>query len=207
MPNTWQGGFLRDADGALVLSGLSAGSVTSDPWAQTGLIAETMTKARFMILSNAGVLTSGRLFLTGGLVIPKTKTITSISVASGNTAAVTPTNQWFCIVRQSDLAVLAKTVDDTVNAWAGQTLKTLALSSPYVAGASDEPVYIGILVAAATPPNLLGFVNPNISNIALHALTPIAAGQSTNALTTPGSLGANAGAISSQGQGVYAFLT
>lgn len=179
------------------------GSLQDRLWRPTGVIAETHNSARFWSFTFFSGLTSGRLYLQGGLVIPAGKTISSIGVASGSTAAGVPLNQWFCLVRASDLAVLAQTVDDTNAAWAASTLKTLALQAPFTPSV-DTPVYVGVLVVATTTPSLLGYVSAGISNVALSGAGPAAGGNSTNGLTTPGSLGANAAAPSNQSQGFYA---
>src|SRR5688572_14137489 len=77
-------------------------------WAPTGAIVSNADRANAAIGNNTGLLTSGRLQLAGGLVIPGGTTITSITFVSGTQAAATPTNQWFCLVAL-DRTVLAKT--------------------------------------------------------------------------------------------------
>lgn len=141
-------------------------------------------------VANVAPLASGTLFLTGGAVLPAGQTVSRVGFVSGTTAAGTPTNQWFVIVRQSDLAVLGKTADDTTTAWAANTVKELALATPLVP-ADDTPVWLGILVAAATPPSLLGVALANV--ILSNMLTaPVLSGASNTGLTVPSGLGATA---------------
>lgn len=97
-----------------------------------------------------GVMTSVPIFLYGG------ETITNISFRSGATAA-TPTAYWFALYSSASTpALLAQTADQTNTAWALNTTKTLALSSPQTI--TREGIYwVGIMVTG-TPPTLLGTI-------------------------------------------------
>lgn len=99
-----------------------------------------------------GVMTSVPIHLRAGDVI------TNVSVRSGATAAGTPTNYWLALYSNAAVpALLAQTADQTSTAWAANTTKTLALASPVTI--TETGVYwVGIMVAAATPPTLLGTV-------------------------------------------------
>lgn len=99
-----------------------------------------------------GVMTSVPIYLHAGDVI------TNVSVRSGATAAGTPTNYWFALYSNASApALLAQTADQTSTAWAANTTKTLALSSPKTI--TDSGVYwVGINVTATTVPTLLGTV-------------------------------------------------
>lgn len=100
----------------------------------------------------SGVLTSVRVKLFAGDVI------TNISVRSGATAAGTPTNYWFALYSNTGTpALLAQTADQTSTAWAANTTKTLALSSAQTIGTTGY-YWVGVMVAATTPPTLLGSV-------------------------------------------------
>lgn len=186
--------------------GTPDGTLQQVLWRPAGVVAESFNAARFASQGIFNGLTSGRLYLTGGVVIPAGKTVSSIGIASSSTAAVTPTNQWFCLVRASDLAVLALSVDDLANAWPVSTLKTLALSAALTVLA-NTPVFVGVCVVAATPPSLLGYVSSGISNVALSGQAPLSGGNSTNGLTTPASCPANVASPSNQAQGFYAQLS
>lgn len=140
--------------------------------------------------SSQSVLTSGTLRLGALQVLPRGQAINTLTVASATQAAVAPTNQWFCLVRQADLSVLVKTVDDLATAWAATALKSLATASTYTP-TTDELAYMGVLVVAGTTPSLVVTAG---ATAAVLALAPSLGGNSTAALTTPASLGATAGA-------------
>jgi hypothetical protein len=194
MPNTMKGGFLRDDSGALVLAGTGGGGAVIPTrqrlWKPTGYISENM--GRDLVDSGSvAVLSSGRLSLAGNIVLESGVTITSIAFCTGSGALSAITNQWFCLVDQS-LNVLARTVDDGATAWGANTIKSLALSSPYTPG-SDIAVYCGIVVVATGVGNLTGRSSAPVS--ALNAVAPRMSGSSTTGLTDPASLGATAGAM------------
>jgi hypothetical protein len=171
-------------------------------WAPTGAIAENAPR----ILADTTIsLTSGTLRLAGGLVLPGGTQISNISFHSGATAGATLTNQWFCLVDQS-LNVLAKTADDTSTAWGARAVKTLALSSPYTP-ANDIAVYVGILVAATTTPNIQGVTNGQGNSGDVQFKTPSWGGTSTTGLTNPASLGATAAAITAATSLPYAYVS
>ncbi|MET7933488.1 hypothetical protein [Streptomyces sp. NPDC005322] len=100
----------------------------------------------------SGVMTSVPIYLHAGDVI------TNVSLRSGATAVGTPTNYWVALYSNAATpALLAQSVDQTSTAWAANTTKTLALSSPKTI--TDSGVYwVGISVTATTVPTLLGTV-------------------------------------------------
>jgi hypothetical protein len=161
-------------------------------WMPSTAVAEAGL-GRFITMQSQALLTSGTLRLGAPLILPAGQTVSSISICSSTTAAGTPTNQWFCLVRQSDLAVLAKTVNDTTAAWATNALKTLSLAAAYTPN-SDEAVYLGVVVTATTVPTLIGW---SVNAALIAALSPALSGNSTASLTTPDSLGATAAAVTS----------
>lgn len=127
--------------------------------------------------SNSVTLTSGRLISTG-IYLPAGISLASISVWSAATPATNPTNQIFGLYNTAR-ALLRSTVDDLTAAWAASTKKTLLLTSAYpitVAGL----YYIGIMVAAATPPT----ITAHIGNAALNAGSPFLNGVHDTGLTT-----------------------
>lgn len=146
-------------------------------------------------------LQSGTLILMGGehCVLPRGVAINTIKWVSSSTAAVSPTNQWACLVERDTLAVLAKTADKTTEAWGANAVKTFTFSSAYTP-AADTPVYIGLVVVASTIPTLAGLSTPT------HVTgdTPILGGRSTGSLTNPASLGATAAAIGTPTAMAYA---
>lgn len=191
--------FKTGAKASQEASTRSGAELASRGWLPTGAIAETLP---FRIAGAAMTLTSGTMFLVGGVVVPAFRTVTSVTFISNSVASVTPANQWFCLVRLSDSAVLAKTVDDTTTAWAANTTKTLALSSTYTP-TTDTAVYLGIVHVAATPVNL--------TSLAVHAgsatVAPAMAGTSTASLTNPASLGASATAPTGSSVRPWAYIS
>lgn len=142
---------------------------------------------RSIPLSSQALLTSGTLRLGSQMVLPKNRAVTAITIMGGSTAAVTPTNQWFALVRVSDLAVLGKTADDLTAAWGVSVNKTLTLTATYTP-TDDELVWAAILVVAGTVPTIVGWsVNATVTGV-----VPVLGGNSTTGLTTPASLGGTA---------------
>ncbi len=143
----------------------------------TGTVAETMPR-ELCTETNNGPLVSGRLFLQP-IFLKAGQVATNISFFSATTAAGTPTNQFFCIYSNDGL-LLAQTANATTAAWAANTIKTLALTSPYTVPKTG--VYqIGIMVTATTVPTLKG---TSVSTGTLNwAFAPLR-NQSTSGLTT-----------------------
>lgn len=165
----------------------SARPVADPGWGLPGAIASNME--RNYSVTNLTAVASGTLRVAGGCILPRGVEINSVSFKTGDTGLTTPTHQWMCILDQSR-NVLAKTVDNTNVAWGAQTVRTLALSAPYTP-AEDTPVYLGLLITAAT----VGTSNGIQSSTSVTGLTPIMAASSTAGLTDPASLGAVAGAL------------
>lgn len=126
------------------------------------------------------VMTSVGVYLNAG------DTITSLSFASGGTAAGTPTNWWFALYDTSATpALLRQTADQTSTAWAANTPQTLALSTPYTVTASGI-YYASVMVKATTPPTLLG------AALNVNASAAVVTGQKVLAVTSGSSLVASA---------------
>jgi hypothetical protein len=99
---------------------------------------------------STGVMTSVALYLERG------DTVTNLTFVSATTAAGTPTNWWFALYdTASTPALIAQTADQTSTAWAANTAKTLALSTPYKVTATGI-YYAAVCVAATTVPTLAG---------------------------------------------------
>ena len=82
--------------------------------------------------------------------------VTSLAFASGGTAAGTPTNWWFALYSNADVpALLAQTADQTTTAWAADTVKDLALTTPQLITVSGI-YWAAIMVKATTVPSLVG---------------------------------------------------
>jgi hypothetical protein len=157
-------------------------------WLPTGTVAANFSRPG--LNGTAVTPTGGTLRLAGGVVLPANTAVNTISFISV-AAAVTPTNQWFCLVKASDLSVLGKTADDTTTAWGAQAVKTLTLSATYTP-TSDTAVYLGVVQVAATPATLMGM----ITTYGVYGSTaPKMSADSTASLTNPASLGGTAGAL------------
>jgi hypothetical protein len=171
-------------------------------WMSGGAVGETILVAD--VVSGAIPLASGTLLLAGGIVLPAKKTVTRVTFVSGTTARTPGTNEWFCIVRQSDLNVLAVTADETVAALAANTARELVLSAPLTV-TDDTPIYLGICSVGGTPPSLAGSMLNNA--VAANALgAPIRCGTSSTGLTTPVAVGSTVSAITATANYAYALV-
>lgn len=163
----------------------AAGVPTWESFYATGLLPDAtiaQTYDRILGTQTAATLTSGTLRLQG-IMLMGGVTITSITFASGSTALAVGTHQIFGLY-DDDLgtssgtarALLRGTSDDTSTAWAASTAKTLNLTSTYTTTRSGF-YYLGLLVAASTPPNI---ISQNASNAVIGALGSIPGGNTTN---------------------------
>lgn len=158
-----------------------------DNWGITGSLAETLDR-NFCTETNTVVGTTGQVFcqaiwLTAGI------TVTNISFHSATTAAGTPTHYVFALY---DIArnLLASSADQTSAAWAANTLKTLAMGTPYLVP-STGLYYLMISVVATTVPTCKG--NTARTGGQLAGQAPIINGISSTTYATgtaPASLGA-----------------
>lgn len=105
--------------------------------------------------ANLSALTSG-VMLSVALPLQQGDLVTNLTFVSATTAAGTPTNYWFALYSSASTpALLSQSADQTSTAWAANTAKTLALGTPQVITTSGV-YYAAIMVAATTPPTLLG---------------------------------------------------
>ena len=165
--------------------------------------ALAQTTSRSDAISNISPLSSGRLSFH--LIWLPAGTYNSITFVSANTAATTPTNQWFAIYDASTRAKLAVTADDTSTAWAANTAKTLTISGGVTL--TEGAYYVGIMVAAAVVPTLYG-VSTSASS-AVNNLPPIVTGADTTnvGLTTPATAPATAAALTGSTLAPYAYVS
>jgi hypothetical protein len=148
-----------------------------DIWLPAGAIAQNMPWG-IPPVATLTLLSTGRLGVVGGITLPAGVPVSSITFASGSTALVTGTHQWFALYDVATRALLRQTVNDGATAWAATTRKTLALTSSYTPSV-DTPVWVGIMVAAATVPTLTGIATQS----SLNGLTPLLGGISNTGLT------------------------
>lgn len=144
-------------------------------------VAKYETIPRHAVSQSIGALSSGRVTLVA-IELPSGLVVTSITFASGTTAANGPTIQWFSL-HDSSRNLLRQTVDHGSNSWNGNTLKTLALTSTFTTTYSGLH-YLGIMVTATTAVPTLAS-NANTGAVApILGLDPILAGTADTGLTT-----------------------
>lgn len=161
------------------------------PLAPTGAVAESAPRG-WATLATVSALTSGTLRLTS-VSLRAGQLVSSIRFTAVG-AAVAPSNQWFMLLSSSRVA-LGVTADDGAAAWGANASKTLALTSP-VTVPSTGLYYLGLMVAAATPPTLVGVSSTSVAT----GIAPILGGNTADTgLTAPPALPFTAGAITASG--------
>lgn len=168
-----------------------------DPWRPEGTKAENIARTQ-LEFKNASVLTSGTLYVVGGLVLPADEAITEIHFYSATTPATEPTHQWACLLDTSR-KILAVSTDKTTTAW-GANSKQSFTGLSYTAENNDKAVYVGLLVTATAVPTLQAKESVNTfpgSN------APILGGNSNTGLTTPLSVNETVNALAAKNQVAY----
>lgn len=153
------------------------------PWTEWSLTPDPIVEncpRNFLTALNMTGLVSGQLFLMGGLIIPAGKTVTRMSMCTGNTAEVGVTNRWFGVFSLATLSPLSLSADQGAAAWGLNEVHTLDLVDP-IATQVDTPVYGGLCVVAGTVNSLRGYSGQTI----LNALPPIFNGNSSAGLVGP----------------------
>jgi hypothetical protein len=161
----------------------------------SGALAETLPYEA----AQAATLTpvSATLYLSA-IVLPAGLQIGHIAFLSSG-AAGTPTNYWFCL-EDNNRNLLAITADATSTAWAGNTIKSLAIATT-AQGAQSTFIttytglyYLGFMMKASTVSALCQANFLASANVL--ARVPILAGSTgTNNLTTPLTFPTQTGAI------------
>ncbi|MFH9011240.1 right-handed parallel beta-helix repeat-containing protein [Streptomyces sp. NPDC017943] len=117
---------------------------------------ETTSRLR---LGTSSTPTSGTLYLVP-IWLPKGLVVSNITFISGSTGATTPTNWWFTL-HDSTKKALARTADQLTAAWAGNTIKTLAIAQTTAGAATSYTTtytglhYLGVMVKATASPTLV----------------------------------------------------
>jgi hypothetical protein len=113
----------------------------------TGTLAETMPRETCPEVNTAVPTASGTLFMQA-IYLKAGQLVSNIAVSSATTAAVTPTGGRVGLYDGSR-NLRATSADQATTAWAANTLKTLAMTTPYRVPTSGL-YYIGFYMAATT---------------------------------------------------------
>lgn len=177
-------------------AGVIAETVPRRAGASVALASGTLALFTIEIPHRAG-LKNGDPFVGTGQAIDQSDAggeahrtvVTSITFASGTTALSGGTHLWFALY-DDKLNLLAQTADDTAPTWAANAEKNMELTEPYKLPAfpspnnvNDEPpafYYVGICVAATTPPTL----RATGADGTVGARAPALFGRSSTGLTT-----------------------
>jgi len=127
-------------------------------------------------------LVSGTAYAVGNLVVPAGRTVDSITFMTAGSGASGITGYFFALVKTDDLTVLAKSADNS-SAWAGNSPKTLLMTTPWTAQ-QDTRVYAVVCMVASSMPSLSGYA----SHIQSINRTPVMGGTSSSGLTNAASL-------------------
>lgn len=184
----------------LFTSAIATGS--AEPGLPTGYFAQTFPRTGAGTVSQTASASATEQVAAIQLI--KGQVVTNIAFLSGVTAGGTLVNQWFTL-RSSARVLLGVTADDTSTAWAADTLKPLALATPYTILTSGL-YYLGCMVKATTVPTLVGTA---YSRAAIAALPPILCGtDGTNtSLTNPASAPATSAAYTAGTAYAYAVVS
>ena len=125
---------------------------TLDNWGITNAKGETMDRI-YCPEVNTTLTTTGQIYLQAIWLLAGV-VVTNISFCSATTAAGTPTNYCFALY-SSALSLLATTANQTTGAWAANTLKTIAVTSPYTVPTTGI-YYLAFMMVATTVPTMKG---------------------------------------------------
>jgi hypothetical protein len=145
----------------------------------TGVLAETMPREICPEVNATIPTASGTLFMQA-IYLKAGQLVSNIIVSSATTAAGTPTNG-FAALYDSARNLLAQSANQTTTAWAANTVKTLAMTTPYRIPTSGL-YYIGFMMAATTIITMKGGTAKTGGQLA--SQVPILHGTSSTGLTT-----------------------
>jgi hypothetical protein len=143
----------------------------------------------------SGTLGMQLIYLTAGQLI------SNITLSSATTAAGTPTNYFFALY-DINRNLLAQSANQTTTAWPANTVKTLAMTTPFRVQVSGL-YYIGYFMTATTVATLKGGTARTGGQLANTA--PIIYGTSSTGLTT--ALPNPAAAITGTTASIYAAVS
>ena len=165
----------------------------------TGTIAETVARELCAeVNTTAGA--SGTLFLNA-IYLRAGQLVSNITIWSATTAAATPTNGFFALY-DVNRNLLAQSANFTTEAWAANSIKTKAMTTPYRVPTSGQ-YYIGLLQVATTIATIKG--NTAKTGGQLAAAAPALHGNSSTGLTT--ALPNPAAAITGGTASIYAAVS
>ena len=145
----------------------------------TGVIAETIPREICPEVNTVAPTASGTLFMQA-IKLTAGQLVSNIIVSSATTAAVTPTAGRVCLY-DGARNLRAQSADQTTTAWAANTVKTLAMVTPYRVPTSGL-YYIGIWMTATTVITMKGGTAKTGGQLA--SQVPILHGTSSTGLTT-----------------------
>jgi len=119
----------------------------NDNYSLSGFLAESIPRNICTETNTTAPTASGTLFMQA-IYLKAGITVTSISISSATTAANGPTH-WIMGLYSGARALLATSADQTSTAWGANTMKTLAMGTPYVVPSSGI-YYIGFFMTAST---------------------------------------------------------
>jgi hypothetical protein len=171
-----------------------------DNWGITGSLAETMDRNDCpevnTVSGTTGQIRCQAIWLSAGTIV------TNISFHSATTAAGTPTHYVFALYDISR-TLLASTADQLTAAWAANTIKTLAVGTPYVVPTTGL-YYLMVSVVATTVPTLKGSTAKTGAQLAGQA--PIIQGLSSTTYAT-GTAPASLAALTVSTAGVWGAVS
>ena len=129
---------------------------------------------------NATAATTGQVLATL-IYINSGVTVTNISYWSATTAANGPTH-WNFGLYDSSLNRLATGTDQTTTAWGANTLKTLAMQTPYVVTTTGVYYVTFMMTVSTTVPTLKGYTATTTGS--MRAQAPALQGVSSTTYTT-----------------------
>lgn len=113
----------------------------------TGTLAETIPRELCPEVNTVAPTASGTLFMQA-IYLKAGTLVSNITVSSATTAAGTPTN-YFAALYDGSRNLRAASANQTTTAWAANTVKTLAMTTPYRVPTSGL-YYIGFFMTATT---------------------------------------------------------
>lgn len=145
----------------------------------TGTLAETMPRETCPEANTVAPTASGTLFMQA-VYLAAGQLVSNITISSATTAAGTPTNYFFALY-DTNRALKAVSANQTTTAWAANTVKTLAMTTPYRVPTSGL-YYIGFMMTATTIITTKGGTAKTGGQLA--STVPILHGASSTGLTT-----------------------